>query len=98
MGIPNLKAFSNVFKKLLSVNVVILNFLALNVLINSVACPAGSIIKGYLLNLCNMVAFSKQILSLGNLQFCHMALSFAFVSHSTSSKSVLDIISFCITI
>ena len=65
---------------------------------NSVACPAGSIIKGYLLNLCKMVAFSKQILSLGNLQFCHVALSLALVSHSTSSKSLLDIISFCFTI
>ena len=65
---------------------------------NSVACPAGSIIKGYLLNLCNIVAFSKQILSLGNLQFCQIALSLAFVNHSTSSKSFEDIISFCFTI
>ena len=65
---------------------------------NSVACPAGSIIKGYLLNRCNIVAFSKQILSLGNLQFCHMALSLAFVNHSTSSKSFEEIISFCFDI
>ena len=65
---------------------------------NSVACPAGSIIKGYRLNLCKIVAFSKQILSLGNLQFCQLALSFAFVNHSTSSKSLVEIISFCFTI
>jgi hypothetical protein len=53
-----------------------LNFLPESIdVINSIACPDGSIIKGYLLNLLSMIAFYVQRSSDGNLCPFQISLS-----------------------
>lgn len=44
---------------------------------NSVACPEGSMTRGYLLNLFNMMAFSVHKSSAGKVLAVHLALSSA---------------------
>ena len=46
-------------------------------IMNSVACPDGSIINGYRLNLFNMIAFSVQRSSVGSAFACQASLSSA---------------------
>ena len=77
-GFPNLRALSRFFLNESSKKLVLVIFLSLySFIINSVACPEGSIINGYLLNLFNMIAFSVHRSSAGRVLACHLSLSSA---------------------
>ncbi len=94
-GLPNLRDFSKFFKKASSANDERIKLLSLiNEVKYSMACPEGSMIKGYLWYLFMIMAFSVHRSSEGSLWDLHINLSLGEDRNSIIASSSLNFIFF----
>jgi hypothetical protein len=88
--LPNRRADSRFFLNESSKKLVLVIFLSLNsFMMYSVACPEGSMIRGYRLNLFSMIAFSVHRSSDGKALACHLRRSSGFDKYSVLAMSGL---------